>query len=36
MMQLDTAPVTFTAAGALRGARAVVPIVPGAVAFGLV
>ena len=36
MTQLDSAPVTFTAAGALRGARAVVPIVPGAVAFGLV
>lgn len=29
-------PVTFTAAGAARGARAVLPIVPGAVAFGLI
>ena len=36
MTQPDTAPVTFTAAGALRGARAIVPILPGAVAFGLV
>ena len=30
------APVTFTRAGALRGARAILPIVPGAIAFGLV
>lgn len=29
-------PVTFSAAGAVRGARAVLPIVPGAVAFGLI
>ncbi len=29
-------PVTFTVAGALRGARGVLPIVPGALAFGLV
>lgn len=29
-------PVQFTAAGAARGARAVLPIMPGAVAFGLV
>ncbi len=29
-------PVTFTMAGAARGARAILPIVPGAVAFGLV
>ena len=29
-------PVTFTTAGAVRGARAVVPILPGVVAFGLV
>jgi 4-azaleucine resistance transporter AzlC len=31
-----TAPVTFTLAGAARGARAILPIAPGAVAFGLV
>ena len=31
-----TAPVTFTRDGALRGARAILPIAPGAVAFGLV
>lgn len=30
------APVVFTAAGAARGARAMLPIVPGAVVFGLV
>jgi len=29
-------PVSFTLAGAARGARAVLPIVPGAIAFGLV
>ena len=29
-------PVTFTTAGAVRGARAVMPILPGVVAFGLV
>ena len=29
-------PVTFTLAGAVRGARAIVPILPGALAFGLV
>ena len=29
-------PVAFTSAGAVRGARAMLPIVPGAVAFGLV
>ncbi|MFZ1425261.1 MAG: AzlC family ABC transporter permease [Geminicoccaceae bacterium] len=29
-------PVTFTAAGAVRGARAILPIVPGAIAFGLI
>lgn len=29
-------PVTFTCAGAARGARAILPIVPGAVAFGLI
>lgn len=29
-------PVVFTRAGALRGARAILPIVPGAIAFGLV
>jgi 4-azaleucine resistance transporter AzlC len=33
---LATAPVAFTAAGAARGGRAMLPIVPGAVAFGLV
>jgi 4-azaleucine resistance transporter AzlC len=33
---LKPAPVTFTAAGAARGARAMLPIVPGAIAFGLV
>lgn len=31
-----TAPVSFTLKGAIRGARAVLPIVPGAIAFGLV
>lgn len=36
MTPSDTAPVTFTAAGALRGARAILPILPGGVAFGLV
>ena len=32
----SASPVTFTLAGAARGARAILPIVPGAVAFGLV
>lgn len=32
----DAPPVTFTAAGAARGARAILPIVPVAVAFGLI
>lgn len=31
-----TEPITFTAAGALRGARGVLAILPGALAFGLV
>lgn len=31
-----TGPVTFTRDGALRGARAILPIAPGAIAFGLV
>jgi 4-azaleucine resistance transporter AzlC len=33
---LAPSPVTFTLAGARRGARAILPIAPGAVAFGLV
>jgi predicted branched-subunit amino acid permease len=32
----EASPVTFTAAGAARGARAVLPIMPGVIAFGLV
>lgn len=36
MSDLAASPVTFTRAGALRGARAILPIAPGAVAFGLV
>jgi 4-azaleucine resistance transporter AzlC len=32
----SASPVTFTTAGALRGARVILPIAPGAVAFGLV
>ena len=35
-MTAEGSPVTFTLAGAARGARAILPIVPGAVAFGLV
>ena len=36
MSDVAASPVTFTLAGALRGARAILPIAPGAVAFGLV
>lgn len=36
MSDATSAPVTFTLSGALRGARAILPIAPGAVAFGLV
>lgn len=36
MNDATPSPVTFTVAGAVRGARAVLPIVPGAVAFGLI
>lgn len=32
----DASPINFTTDGAARGARAVLPIVPGAVAFGLI
>jgi 4-azaleucine resistance transporter AzlC len=35
-MTLREAPVAFTRAGAVRGARAMLPIVPGAIAFGLI
>ena len=36
MSAAEPSPVTFTLAGAVRGARAILPIAPGAVAFGLV
>ena len=36
MSDVAAAPVRFTLAGALRGARAILPIAPGAVACGLV